>query len=134
VPSRQRVRADQEAAPPVSRQESSHRREESPIGRGEQESPASSTTEDLQLVAEHGILEIQLIEAAADEQAEQATVEPVPDGPDHPGSVAAGGKLANGQVGVPIEFLYRTGSSTRRQQMPSREVEKYGCRGATTVR
>jgi hypothetical protein len=38
-------------------------------------------------VAEHGILEIQLIEAAADEQAEQATEEPVPDGPEHPGSV-----------------------------------------------
>jgi hypothetical protein len=90
VPSRQRVRADQEAPPPVSGQDPGHRRQEGPIGRGEEESPASSTTEDLQLVAEHGILEIQLIEAAADEQAEQAAEEPVPDGPEHPGESDGG--------------------------------------------
>jgi len=40
-----------------------------PIGRGEQGSPAAAT-EDLELVAEHGLLEIQLVEVAADEQAE----------------------------------------------------------------
>lgn len=31
---------------------------------------SSAATEDLELVAEHGLLEIQLVEAAADEQAE----------------------------------------------------------------
>jgi hypothetical protein len=85
VPSRQRVRADQEAAPPVSGQESGHRRQEGPIGGGKGESPASSPAEGSSAGGGHGILEIQLIEAAADEQAEQATEEPVPDGPEHPG-------------------------------------------------
>jgi len=70
VPSCQRVRADQEALPPVPGQDPSRRREERPIRRGEEDSPAASA-EDLELVVERDGLKIQLIEAAADEQAEQ---------------------------------------------------------------
>jgi hypothetical protein len=49
---------------------------------------------------EHNGLKIQLIEAAADEQAEQPAQKPVPDGPEHLGSLMPGRALANGQVGV----------------------------------
>jgi hypothetical protein len=66
VLSHQGVRTDQEAPPPVRGQDPSRGREEGPIGHGEQGSPAAAT-EDLELVAEHGLLEIQLVEAAADE-------------------------------------------------------------------
>ncbi len=69
VPSRQGVRTDQEAPAPFPGQDPSRRRQEGPIGRGEQGWPAAAT-EELELVAEHGLLEIQLVEAAADEQAE----------------------------------------------------------------
>ncbi len=41
-------------------------------------------------MAEHDGLEIQLIEAAADEQAEQPEQNPVPDGPQHLGSLMPG--------------------------------------------
>jgi len=66
----------------VSGQDTSRRREEGPIRRGEEDSPAASA-EDLELVVEHDGLEIQLIEAAADEQAEQPAQKPVPDRPEH---------------------------------------------------
>jgi hypothetical protein len=89
VPSRQRVRAHQEALPPVPGQDPSRRREERPIRRGEQGSPAAPA-EDLELVVEHDGLDIQLIEAAADEHAEQPAQKPVPDGPQHPGSLTPG--------------------------------------------
>jgi hypothetical protein len=46
--------------------------------------------EDLQLVPEQGVLEIQLVEAAADGQAEEPAQKPISDGPEHPGSVTAG--------------------------------------------
>jgi hypothetical protein len=45
VPSRQRVRADEEAPPPVSGQVPGRRRQEGPIGRGQQ-SPPSLAAED----------------------------------------------------------------------------------------
>jgi len=51
-------------------------------------------------VVEHDGLKIRLIEAAADEQAEQPAQKPVPDGPEHLGSLMPGRPLANGQVGV----------------------------------
>ena len=51
-------------------QDQGRRREERPIRRGEEDPPAASA-EDLQLMMEDDGLEIQLIEAAADEQAEQ---------------------------------------------------------------
>jgi len=86
VPSRQGLRADQEALPPVPGQGQGCRCEERPIRRGEEDSPAASA-EDLQLVAEDHGLEIQLIEAAADEQAEQPAQKPVPDRPEHQGSL-----------------------------------------------
>ncbi len=86
VPSRQRLRADQEAIPPVSGQDPSRRCEERPIRRTEEDSPAASA-EDLELVVEHDGLKIQLIEAAADEQAEQPAQKPVPDRPEHQGSL-----------------------------------------------
>jgi hypothetical protein len=69
VPSHQGARTDQEAPAPVPGQDPSRGREQGPIGRGEQDSPAAAT-KDLELVAEHSLLEIQLVEAAADEQAE----------------------------------------------------------------
>jgi hypothetical protein len=69
VPSHQGLRTDQEAPPPVPGQHPSRGRQEGPIGRGEWGSSAAAT-EDLELVAEHGLLEIQLLEASADEQAE----------------------------------------------------------------
>jgi hypothetical protein len=56
---------------------------------GEEDSPAASA-EDLELVAEHDGLDIQLIEAAADQQAEQPAQKPVPDGPQHLGSLMPG--------------------------------------------
>ena len=86
MPSRQRVRADQETPPQLPGQDPSRRREEGPIRRGEQHPPAASA-EDLQLVMEDDGLEIQLIEAAVDEQAEQPAQEPVPDRPEHHGSL-----------------------------------------------
>ena len=78
MPSPQRGRADQEAPPPLPGKGQGRRREEGPVRRGEEDSPAASA-EDLQLVAEDGILEIQLIEAAAGEHAEQPAQGPVPD-------------------------------------------------------
>ncbi len=89
MPSQKRVRADREALPPVSGQDTSRRREEGPIRRGEEDSPAASA-EDVELVVEHEGLEIQLIEAAADEQAEQPAQKLVPDGPQHLGSLMPG--------------------------------------------
>ena len=89
VPSRQGVRADQEALPPVPGQDPSRRCEERPIRRGEEDSPAASA-EDPELVVEHDGLKIQLIEAAADEHAEQPAQKPVPDGPEHLGSLMPG--------------------------------------------
>ena len=86
VPSPQRVRADQEALPPVPGQDPSRCCEERPIRRGEEDSPAASA-EDLELVMEHDGLKIQLIQAAADEHAEQPAKKPVPDGPEHLGSL-----------------------------------------------
>jgi hypothetical protein len=89
MPSHQRVRAAQEALPLVAGQDRSRCREEGPIRRGEQDPPATPA-EDLELVVEQRILEIQLIEAAADEQAEQPAHEPVPNGPEHLGSLMPG--------------------------------------------
>jgi hypothetical protein len=62
------------------------RRQQGPIGGGKGGS-RSSSTEDLHLVAEHGRLELRLIDAAADEQTEQAADEPVPQGEEHLGQV-----------------------------------------------
>jgi hypothetical protein len=89
VPSRERVRADQEALPPVPGQNPSRRRKERAIRRGEEDSPATAL-EDLELVVEHDGLKIQLIEATADEQAEQPAQKPVSDGPEHLGSLMPG--------------------------------------------
>ncbi len=89
VPSPQRVRADQEALPPVPGQGPSRCREEGSI-RGGEEDPPTISAEDLQLLVEHRILESQLIEAAADDQAEHPAQKPVPDRPEHPGSLMAG--------------------------------------------
>jgi hypothetical protein len=53
-----------------------------PIGGGEARS-RSSSSENLQLASEHDRLEIALIDAAADEQTEQTTEEPIPQGQEH---------------------------------------------------
>src|SRR6266540_2592721 len=53
VPPRERVRADQEAPPPVPGEQPKSCCQKGPIGRGEARS-RSSSTEDLQLVAKHG--------------------------------------------------------------------------------
>jgi hypothetical protein len=76
VPSGERVRAYHEAPPSIPGQQTNCRGQERPIGGGETGS-RSPPTEDLQLVAEQGHLEIPLIDAAADEQTEQAGKEPV---------------------------------------------------------
>ena len=64
-------------------------------------------------MAEHGVLEIELVETASDDQAEQPAQKPVADRPEHPVSLTVGGGLANCQVGEPIEFLYPTGDVGR---------------------
>ena len=113
MPSRERVRADEEALPPVPGQNPSRRRKERAIRRGEEDSPATAL-EDLELVVEHDGLKIQLIEATADEQAEQPAQKPVSDGPEHLGSLMPGGWLANGQVGVADRVSLPTGKGRRR--------------------
>jgi hypothetical protein len=70
-------------------QDPSNRCEERPIRRGEEDPPAASA-EDLELVMEHDGLKIQLTQAAADEHSEQPAQKPVPDGPQHLGSVMRG--------------------------------------------
>jgi hypothetical protein len=107
VPSRERVRADQEALPPVPGQDPSRRCEERPIRRGEEDSPAASA-EDLELVMEHDGLKIQLIEAAADEHAEQPAQKPVPDRASGQSDAGSAG-LRTARSEWPIEFLYPTG-------------------------
>jgi len=66
VPPDESVRADQEAPPPVPGKELGSRCQKRPIGRREAR-PRPASSEDLQLVAEHNGLELQLIEAAPDE-------------------------------------------------------------------
>ena len=114
MPPRERVRADREALPPVPGQDPSRRCEEGPIRRGEEDSPAASA-EDLELVMEHGMLEIQLIQAAADEHAEQPAQEPVPDGPEHLGSLISGRPVCErpGRTGRSSFFTPQHSSSLR---------------------
>jgi len=109
VPSRERVRADQEALPPVPGQDPSRRCEERPIRRGEEDSPPASA-EDLELVVEHDGLKIQLLQAAADEHSEQPAQK-------RTGWTGASGQSDAGSAGLrtarsewPIEFLYPTGA------------------------
>ncbi len=77
MPPGERVWAYHEAPPPVPGQQTSCHGQERPIGDGEAGSP-SSLTQDLQLVAEHGRLEIPLIDAAPDEQTELSNGRPDP--------------------------------------------------------
>ncbi len=66
----------------------------------------AASAEDLELVVEHDGLKIQLIEAAADEQAEQPAQQPVPDEPEHLGSLMAeSASLRTAKSEWPIEFL-----------------------------
>jgi hypothetical protein len=82
VPPDERVSADQEALPPVRREESGRRGEERPISGGEPGSHPSSP-EDLQLMAEHDRLQIPLPEAAPNQQAKQTAEEPIPHSQEH---------------------------------------------------
>jgi len=109
VPSRQRVRADQEAPPPVPGQDPGHRRWERPIGRGEEDSPAASTTEDLQLgwrstaFSRSSSSRPHRTSRRSRPQAEG----PVPDGPGHPGE--SDGRWASWRTGrseCRSSFLY----------------------------
>jgi hypothetical protein len=80
--------------------------QERPIGIGEAGSGPSST-KDLQLVAEHGPLQIPLVDAKAQEQAQQATEEPVAQRQEHLAkSEGSSTHPPNGEVKAPIEFLY----------------------------
>jgi hypothetical protein len=63
VPPEERVGADQEALPPIPGEEPARRGEEGAVGGGEPRSRPSSA-ENLQLVAEHGRLEIPLTDTA----------------------------------------------------------------------
>jgi hypothetical protein len=89
VPPKESVRPHQEAPPPVRGEQLGGGGQEGPIAGGEVR-PHPSSTEDPELVAEHGRLEISLVEAASDDQAEQPAQKPVPDGPEHPVSLTAG--------------------------------------------
>jgi hypothetical protein len=80
--------------------------QERAIGIGEAGSGLSST-KDLQLVAEHGPLQIPLVDAKAQEQAQQATEEPVAQRQEHLAkSEGSSTHPPNGEVKAPIEFLY----------------------------
>ena len=74
VPPDERVRAHHEALPSIPGQQLGSSCQERAIGIGEPGSGPSST-KDLQLVAEHGRLQIPLIDATAKEQTEQAAEE-----------------------------------------------------------
>jgi hypothetical protein len=76
VPPGERVRAHQDAPPSIPGEQTTRCGQERPIGGGEARSHPSST-ENLQLVAEHGRLEIPLIDASADQETEQTGEEPV---------------------------------------------------------
>ena len=74
APPEEGVPAHQEAPPSIRRQESGSGCQKRPIGIGEARSDPSST-EDLQLVLEHGRLEIPLVGATAQEQTDHAADE-----------------------------------------------------------
>ena len=76
VPPGERVRADEEAPPPVPGEQPGSRCQPRPIGSSEVRS-RPSPTKDPQLVAEDGGFDIPLIDATADEQTEQPAEEPV---------------------------------------------------------
>ncbi len=76
VPPDERVRAHQEALPSIPGKQPGSSCQERAIGIGKAGSGPSST-KDLQLVAEHGPLQIPLVDATAQEQTEQAAEEPV---------------------------------------------------------
>ena len=76
VPPGERVRADEEAPPPVPGEQPGSRCQPRPIGSSEARS-RPSPTKDPQLVAEDGGFDIPLIDATADEQTEQPAEEPV---------------------------------------------------------
>jgi hypothetical protein len=60
-------------------------------------------------VAEHGPLQIPLVDAKAQEQAQQATEEPVAQRQEHLAkSEGSSTHPPNGEVRAPIEFLYPT--------------------------
>jgi hypothetical protein len=106
VPSGERVRAHQEAPQSIAGEQTSCWGQKCSVGGGEAGS-RSSPAEDLQLAAEDGRLEIPLLHAAADEQAEKAREEPIQQGHEHRAKSDLRGDLpANGQVRDPIEFLY----------------------------
>src|SRR5918996_6060952 len=81
VPPGERIRADEEAPPPVPGEQPGSRCQQHPIGSSEVRSRPSpsrpSPTEDPQLVAEDGGFDIPLIDATADEQTEQPAEESV---------------------------------------------------------
>ena len=78
LPPDQGVGPDQEARPPIPREQPSHGSHERSIGVGEPR-PCPSSTKDLELVAEHGVLEIELVDPAPGDQAEQPAQKPVAD-------------------------------------------------------
>jgi hypothetical protein len=108
VPPDERVLAHHEALPSIPGQQLGSSCQERAIGIGEAGSGPSST-KDLQLVAEHGPLQIPLVDAKAQEQAQQATEEPVAQRQEHLAkSEGSSTHPPNGEVRAPIEFLYPT--------------------------
>ena len=83
VPPDERVGAHQEALPPVAGEQPARRGEERAVGGGEP-GPRPSSTKDLQLVAEHGRLQIPLVDATAQEQTKQTAQESIPQRHEHP--------------------------------------------------
>ena len=79
VPPGDRVRVHQEARPSLPGQQAARRGQERSIGGGKAGSyPAP--VEDLQLMAQHGDLEVAVIDAKAGEHAEQAAQKPIQHG------------------------------------------------------
>ena len=110
VPPDEGVRAHHEALPSIPGQQPGSRCQERPICIGEARSDPSST-EDLQLVAEYGRLQISLVEAAAQEHANQAADEPVAHRNEHQSkSERRSPHPLTARSGGPIEFLYPTRS------------------------
>jgi len=79
VPPGDRVRVHQEARPSLPGQQAARRGQERPIGGGKAGSDPASV-KDLQLMAQHGDLEVAVVDAKAGEHAEQAAQEPVQHG------------------------------------------------------
>ena len=126
VPPDEGVRAHHEALRSIPGQQPGSGCQQRPICIGEARSDPSST-EDLQLVAEHGRLQIPLVDAAAQEQADQGADEPVAQRHEHQSkSERRTPNPLTARSGGPIEFLYPTSRTRRSLGRYSADCSRYG--------